>query len=159
MLNFKKTKPRLRDRSDVSSCGQLLARRGRTRRWRNGTKVVSLPFSRLLKITLLNASLRSDDFRVFCGDLGNEVSDEVLGRAFSRYPSFQKAKVIRDKRTNKTRGFGFVSFKDPNDFVKAIREMNGEWSNVESFEFLFFISTSTYSSHMKFYATITITAS
>ena len=68
----------------------------------------------------------TEDFRIFCGDLGNEVSDEVLARAFSRYPSFQKAKVVRDKRTNKTRGFGFVSFKDPNDFVKAIREMNGK---------------------------------
>ena len=68
----------------------------------------------------------SEDFRVFCGDLGNEVTDEVLARAFSRYPTFQRAKVIRDKRTNKTKGFGFVSFKDPNDFVKAIREMNGK---------------------------------
>jgi len=27
----------------------------------------------------------------------------------------------------KTKGFGFVSFKDPNDFVKAIREMNGKY--------------------------------
>ncbi|XP_074652369.1 RNA-binding protein 42-like [Tubulanus polymorphus] len=68
-----------------------------------------------------------DDFRVFCGDLGNEVTDETLIRAFSRYPSFQKAKVIRDKRSNKTRGYGFVSFRDPNDFVRAIREMNGKY--------------------------------
>ena len=68
----------------------------------------------------------SDDFRIFCGDIGNEVTDEVLARAFSRFPSFQKAKVVRDKKTNKTRGYGFVSFKDPNDFVKAMREMNGK---------------------------------
>jgi len=62
---------------------------------------------------------------VFCGDLGNEVTDETLARAFNKYPSFRKAKVVRDKRSMKTKGFGFVSFKDPNDFVKAIREMNG----------------------------------
>ena len=45
-----------------------------------------------------------NDFRIFCGDLGNDVTDEVLQRTFGRYPSFQKAKVIRDKKSNKTKG-------------------------------------------------------
>jgi len=67
------------------------------------------------------------DFRIFCGDLGNDVTDEVLARTFGRYSSFQKAKVIRDKRTNKTKGFGFISFKDPGDFTRAMREMNGKY--------------------------------
>uniref|UniRef100_H3D282 RNA-binding protein 42 n=1 Tax=Tetraodon nigroviridis TaxID=99883 RepID=H3D282_TETNG len=69
----------------------------------------------------------TDDFRIFCGDLGNEVNDDILARAFSRYPSFLKAKVVRDKRTGKTKGYGFVSFKDPNDYVRAMREMNGKY--------------------------------
>ncbi|XP_063055537.1 RNA-binding protein 42 [Engraulis encrasicolus] len=69
----------------------------------------------------------SDDFRIFCGDLGNEVNDDILARAFARYPSFLKAKVVRDKRTGKTKGYGFVSFKDPNDYVRAMREMNGKY--------------------------------
>jgi RNA recognition motif-containing protein len=68
-----------------------------------------------------------NDFRLFCGDLGNEVNDEVLARAFSHYPSFQKARVIRDKRTRKTRGYGFVSFKDGHDYLKAMKEMNGKY--------------------------------
>ncbi|VDP53100.1 unnamed protein product [Schistosoma margrebowiei] len=67
-----------------------------------------------------------DDFRLFCGDLGNEVTDDTLARAFNRYPSFQKAKVVRDKRTSKSRGYGFVSFSDPGDFTRAMREMNGK---------------------------------
>ncbi|CAG2107364.1 unnamed protein product [Medioppia subpectinata] len=66
----------------------------------------------------------SDDFRIFCGDLGNDVTDDVLSRAFNRFPSFVKAKVIRDKRSNKSRGYGFVSFKDPQDFTRAIKDMN-----------------------------------
>ncbi|XP_053595758.1 RNA-binding protein 42 isoform X2 [Microplitis demolitor] len=65
-----------------------------------------------------------DDFRIFCGDLGNDVTDEMLVRVFGKYSSFQRAKVVRDKRTNKTKGFGFVSFKDPQDFIKAMKEMN-----------------------------------
>ncbi|XP_032514954.2 RNA-binding protein 42 [Danaus plexippus] len=68
-----------------------------------------------------------DDFRMFCGDLGNDVTDELLTRTFGKYSSFQRAKVIRDKRTNKSKGFGFVSFKDPGDFIKAMKEMDGRY--------------------------------
>lgn len=67
----------------------------------------------------------ADDYRIFCGDLGNDVTDEVLARVFGKFPSFQKARVIRDRRSNKTKGFGFVSFKDPVDFTRAMKEMNG----------------------------------
>jgi len=65
---------------------------------------------------------------LFCGDLGNDVTDELLARTFSRYQSFQKARVVRDRRTMKTRGFGFVSFKDPADFIRATKELNGIFS-------------------------------
>jgi len=69
----------------------------------------------------------SQDFRIFCGDLGNDVTDEVLTRTFGRYPSFVQAKVVRDKRSNKTKGYGFISFRDPTDFTKAMREMDGKY--------------------------------
>ena len=67
----------------------------------------------------------ADDYRIFCGDLGNDVSDDTLAKAFSKYPSFLKSKVIRDKWSKKTKGYGFVSFKDSNDFMLAMTEMNG----------------------------------
>ena len=35
----------------------------------------------------------ADDYRLFCGDLGNEVNDDVLSKAFSRFPSFNMARV------------------------------------------------------------------
>lgn len=69
----------------------------------------------------------NNDFRIFCGDLGNDVTDEVLTRTFSRYQSFVQAKVVRDKRSNKTKGYGFISFRDPTDFTKAMREMDGKY--------------------------------
>ncbi|KAJ6762981.1 TRNA SELENOCYSTEINE 1-ASSOCIATED PROTEIN 1-RELATED-RELATED [Salix purpurea] len=34
-----------------------------------------------------------NDYRLFCGDLGNEVNDDVLSKAFSRFPSFNLARV------------------------------------------------------------------
>ncbi|KAK1309038.1 Polyadenylate-binding protein RBP45B [Acorus calamus] len=68
-----------------------------------------------------------NDYRIFCGDLGNEVNDEVLTKAFSRFPSFNMARVVRDKRTGKTRGYGFVSFSNPSDLAAALKEMNGKY--------------------------------
>ena len=67
------------------------------------------------------------DFRIFVGDLGNEVNDDSLAEVFNKYKSFAKAKVIRNKHSKKTKGFGFVSFLDPTDMVKALREMNGKY--------------------------------
>lgn len=40
-------------------------------------------------------------FRLFVGDLSNDVSDDVLSNAFNKYPSFQKARVIRDRLSQK----------------------------------------------------------
>ncbi|KAJ4748984.1 RNA-binding protein [Rhynchospora pubera] len=68
-----------------------------------------------------------NDFRLFCGDLGNEVNDDVLTKSFARFPSFNMARVIRDKRTGKTKGYGFVSFSNPSDLAAAIKEMNGKY--------------------------------
>ncbi|KAH7415796.1 hypothetical protein KP509_14G061300 [Ceratopteris richardii] len=68
-----------------------------------------------------------NDYRLFCGDLGNEVNDEVLTKAFSRYTSFNMARVVRDKRTGKTKGYGFVSFSTPSDLALALKEMNGKY--------------------------------
>ncbi|XP_017977067.1 PREDICTED: RNA-binding protein 42 isoform X2 [Theobroma cacao] len=68
-----------------------------------------------------------NDFRLFCGDLGNEVNDDVLSKAFARFPSFNMARVVRDKRTGKTKGYGFVSFANPSDLAAALKEMNGKY--------------------------------
>lgn len=40
------------------------------------------------------------DFRIFVGDLGNEVNDDILSKAFAKYPSFQKAKVCWQEMGN-----------------------------------------------------------
>ena len=68
-----------------------------------------------------------NDHRIFVGDLGPEATDELLARAFGRYPSFAMARVVMDKRTSKTKGYGFVSFLDPSDCAKAVKEMNGRY--------------------------------
>jgi hypothetical protein len=65
--------------------------------------------------------------RLFVGNLAGETTDDSLLKAFSRWGSVQKARVVRDKRTTKSKGFGFVSFSDADDFFQAAKEMNGKY--------------------------------
>ncbi len=65
--------------------------------------------------------------RIFVGNLAGEVTDDSLYKAFSKYSSLSKARVVRDKRTTKSKGYGFVSFASADDFFKAAREMNGKY--------------------------------
>lgn len=66
-------------------------------------------------------------FRLFIGNLAGEVTDESLLKAFSRYASVQKSHVVRDKRTTKSKGYGFVSFSSGDDFFQAGKEMQGKY--------------------------------
>ncbi|GFF27399.1 hypothetical protein IFM58399_01685 [Aspergillus lentulus] len=66
-------------------------------------------------------------FRLFVGNLAGEVTDDSLLKAFARYSSVQKARVIRDKRTQKSKGYGFVSFSNGDDYFAAAREMQGKY--------------------------------
>jgi RNA recognition motif-containing protein len=68
-----------------------------------------------------------DDYRLFASNLGNEVTGDLLARAFKKYKSLQQTHVVREKRSGRSRGFGFISFSDPEDFVKAVREMNNQY--------------------------------
>ena len=45
-----------------------------------------------------------NDYRIFVGDLGNEVTDDILYKAFSHYGSIKKAKMVKNKITGKNRG-------------------------------------------------------
>lgn len=65
--------------------------------------------------------------RLFVGNLAGEVTDDSLHKAFSVYRTIVKARVIRDGRTTKSKGYGFVSFTSTDDFFQAAKEMNGKY--------------------------------
>ncbi|KAL3953487.1 hypothetical protein ACCO45_011443 [Purpureocillium lilacinum] len=69
----------------------------------------------------------SSHFHIFVGDLSNEVNDEVLLQAFSAFGSVSEARVMWDMKTGRTRGYGFVAFRDRPDAEKALSSMDGEW--------------------------------
>ncbi|EJT99053.1 hypothetical protein DACRYDRAFT_24132 [Dacryopinax primogenitus] len=69
----------------------------------------------------------SGHYHVFVGDLSPEVNDEVLAKAFAAFPTMSDARVMWDMNSGKSRGYGFLAFRDKTDAEQAIATMNGEW--------------------------------
>lgn len=66
-------------------------------------------------------------YHVFVGDLSPEVNDDVLAKAFSAFGTMSDARVMWDMNSGKSRGYGFLAFRDKTDAEQAIATMNGEW--------------------------------
>src|SRR6266571_2095321 len=66
-------------------------------------------------------------YHVFVGDLSPEVNDEVLAKAFNAFGTLSDARVMWDMNSGKSRGYGFLAFRDKTDAEQAIATMNGEW--------------------------------
>ena len=63
--------------------------------------------------------------KVFVGSLSFNTTDSELEAAFARFGAITEAKVIMDRVTGRSRGFGFVTFEDEAAARTAIAEMNG----------------------------------
>ncbi|KAG9350618.1 hypothetical protein JZ751_024507 [Albula glossodonta] len=76
----------------------------------------------------------SDEGKLFVGGLSFDTNEESLEEAFSKYGSITKVDVIRDRETNKSRGFGFVTFENPEDAKDAMTAMNGKLMKLANLE-------------------------
>ncbi|KPP58562.1 hypothetical protein Z043_123600 [Scleropages formosus] len=68
----------------------------------------------------------SDEGKLFVGGLSFDTNEQSLEEAFSKYGSIAKVDVIRDRETQRSRGFGFVTFENPDDAKDAMAAMNGK---------------------------------
>lgn len=62
---------------------------------------------------------------IYVSNLSFNVQDEDLREFFTSYGEVTSAKVIMDKMTNRSRGFGFVEMSDNAAASKAIAELDG----------------------------------
>lgn len=64
--------------------------------------------------------------KIYVGNLPFKIDSESLKGLFSSYGEIEEAIVISDKFSGRSKGFGFVTFKDEASAQKAIAEMNGK---------------------------------
>jgi RNA recognition motif-containing protein len=63
--------------------------------------------------------------KLFVGGLSWGTTDDGLHSAFSQFGEIVEAKVITDRETGRSRGFGFVTYSADDSAAKAIAEMDG----------------------------------
>ena len=63
--------------------------------------------------------------KLFVGGLAWATTDQALLNAFTQYGEIVEAKVITDRETGRSRGFGFVTFADKDVAATAVAEMDG----------------------------------
>ncbi len=63
--------------------------------------------------------------KLFVGSLSWNISDTELSDSFSRFGTVTEAKVITDRETGRSRGFGFVTFEEDSAADEAVTAMNG----------------------------------
>lgn len=63
---------------------------------------------------------------IYAGNLSRELTEDELKEAFAAYGAVDSAKIIADKFTGISRGFGFVEMPDDSEAQNAIGELNGK---------------------------------
>lgn len=63
---------------------------------------------------------------IFVGNLSFKATDEDVRKAFAAYGQVTSAAVIKDKFTNRSRGFGFVEMPNQEEGLAAIQALNGK---------------------------------
>lgn len=62
---------------------------------------------------------------IYVGNLHYSIGDEDLKDVFGEYGQVESAKIIMDRETGKSKGFGFVEMSDDAAAGKSIEELNG----------------------------------
>ena len=63
--------------------------------------------------------------RVYVGNLSWGVDDLALETLFSEQGKVVEAKVVYDRESGRSRGFGFVTYNSAEEVDSAIRSLNG----------------------------------
>ena len=63
--------------------------------------------------------------KIYVGNLGFNVNNDELSEKFSQFGSVQSAKIIIDRDTNRSKGFGFVEMSSSSEASDAISSLNG----------------------------------
>ena len=64
--------------------------------------------------------------KLYVGNLPLSYKEEDLKNLFSEYSSVISCKLIIDRDTNRSKGFGFVEFSSKDEAMKAISALNGK---------------------------------
>jgi RNA recognition motif-containing protein len=63
---------------------------------------------------------------IYVGNLSYDMSEDALREAFAEYGDVSSAKILSDRETGRSRGFGFVEMPNQSEGEAAIAQLNGK---------------------------------
>lgn len=63
---------------------------------------------------------------IFIANLNFKIQSDYLREVFEEYGTVSSAKIITDKKTGRSKGYGFVEMDDDEEARKAIQGLNGQ---------------------------------
>lgn len=64
--------------------------------------------------------------KLYVGNLSYKMTEEELNSTFAQYGDVMSAKIIIDRESNRSKGFGFVEFSDKQQAENAIESLHGK---------------------------------
>jgi len=64
--------------------------------------------------------------KIYVGNLSYRTAEDQLTQQFSKYGQISSTVIVIDRATNRSKGFGFITFEDDNAASRAVEEMNGK---------------------------------
>jgi len=62
---------------------------------------------------------------IYVGNLDFKVNEDDLQKVFEEYGTVSSAKIIVDKFTGRSKGYGFIEMDDDSEAGKAIKDLDG----------------------------------
>jgi RNA recognition motif-containing protein len=62
---------------------------------------------------------------IFISNISFKVREQSLNELFSQYGQVTSVRIIKDKETRRSKGYGFVEMADDNEAMAAINALNG----------------------------------
>lgn len=78
-----------------------------------------------LKARIGNKGFVDSPHKMYAGNLSWSLTSQALRETFAQQPGFTSAKVISDRDTGISRGFGFITFSSAEEVESALEAMNG----------------------------------
>jgi len=63
---------------------------------------------------------------IYVGNLSQEVTEDDLREAFESFGQVTSIKIIKDKYTNESKGFGFIEMPGKQEATSAMEDLNGK---------------------------------
>ena len=63
---------------------------------------------------------------IYVGNLSYRMTDEDLGKLFSTYGAVSESKIVIDRETGRSKGFGFVEMPNQAEGDEAIKQLDGK---------------------------------